>query len=49
MNKYVKQAVITLGVMFALNYMPPQIKSVFRGTATSPDTGGMGTNNGIAV
>lgn len=32
MNKYVQQALITVGVMFALNFMPSQVSGIVRGT-----------------
>lgn len=45
MNKYVKQALITVGVMFTLNFMPSQVSSLFRGASSSDG----GSSDGIAV
>jgi hypothetical protein len=46
MNKYMKQALITIGVMFALNYMPASVSSIFRSGTSNSDTGGIGTGGG---
>jgi hypothetical protein len=34
MNKYIMQALITVGIMFALNYAPQQVSGLFRNAGT---------------